>query len=80
MVQCVHGQVEKNGKCTLAYIYYIYINIYKDKASFNTNWKKLYSKNRMSLVLVYSFHILLISRQKANTIHTLIIKYSHYIS
>lgn len=31
----------------------------------------------MSLDLVYSFHILLISRQKANTIHTLIIKYSH---
>lgn len=34
----------------------------------------------MSLDLVYSFHILLISRQKANTIHTLIIKYSHNIS
>lgn len=31
----------------------------------------------MSLDVVYSFHILLISRQKANTIHTLIIKYSH---
>lgn len=31
----------------------------------------------MSLDLVYSFHIRLISRQKANTIHTLIIKYSH---
>lgn len=34
----------------------------------------------MSLDSVYSFHILLISRQKANTIHTLIIKDSHNTS
>lgn len=30
--------------------------------------------------MVYSFHILLISRQKASTIHTLIIKYLHNFS
>ena len=46
-------------------IYIIYINIYKDKEIFQYQFEKLYSKNRMSLVLVYSFHILLISRQKS---------------
>lgn len=46
MVQCVHGQVEKKQKCTLAYIYYIYIlkNIYKDKEFFNTILKNYTAK------------------------------------
>lgn len=35
---------KKNGKCTLAYIYIIYINIYKDKESFNTNLRNYTAK------------------------------------
>lgn len=59
MVQCVHGQEEKNGKCTLAYIYIIYINIYKRRYRIvQYQVEKLYSKIRMSLDLVYSFYIL----------------------
>lgn len=58
-------------------LYIIYINIYKDKRIFQYQLEKLFSKIRTSLDVVYSFHIRLISRPKANTIHTLIIKYSH---
>lgn len=67
---------KKNRKMHFG-LYIIYINIYKDKRIFQYQLEKLFSKIRMSLDLVYSFHIRLISRQKANTIHTLIIKYSH---
>lgn len=74
-VQCVYGREEKNKMHFGLYI--IYINIYKDKRIFQYQLEKLFSKIRTSLDVLYSFHIRLISRPKANTIHTLIIKYSH---
>lgn len=73
---CIWTRGKKNRKMHFG-LYIIYINIYKDKRIFQYQLEKLFSKIRMSLDLVYSFHIRLISRQKANTIHTLIIKYSH---
>lgn len=75
-VQCVYGREEKKTKMHFG-LYIIYINIYKDKRIFQYQLEKLFSKIRTSLDVLYSFHIRLISRPKANTIHTLIIKYSH---
>lgn len=44
MVQCVYGQEEKKRKNALWLIYIIYINIYKDKESFNTNLRNYTAK------------------------------------
>lgn len=44
MVQCVYGQEEKKTENALWLIYIIYINIYKDKESFNTNLRNYTAK------------------------------------
>lgn len=43
MVQCVYGQEEKTENA-LWLLYIIYINIYKDKESFNTNLRNYTTK------------------------------------
>lgn len=65
----------KNRKCTLAYII-LSIQIFKKKKKTKKNYTaKIGESPNFD---VWFFEILLIPRQKANTSHSLIIKYSHY--
>lgn len=61
----------KNRKCTLAYII-LSIQIFLKKKNYTA---KIGESPNFD---VWFFEILLIPRQKANTSHSLIIKYSHY--